>query len=576
MADSTIVINGTTYQFISNSNYAGYSIPSTGPFSNYYLEGGQGTSQGAKGSGALLRISGGKTVSNVIVNQAASVNVSGTSTLINPTVDSGAFIQGFAGAQIQGGEVKDGGILSIQAGSTVSGVTFDSGSTLTLHVNSKNFTASTITNLNIQQGTIIDVIDDAGQPLSLSAEIKTVNGQKVLYIDTNKSSSSDHQIVITLDKNSTFSDQSDFHTFNKADPFSQPYATSYQELVVCFLAGAEIATPNGTSLVENIKIGDEVTVFNAGKPVTDTVTWAGEATCTIRANLTDDEAGYPVRILQDAIAQGVPSQDLLLTADHCLFFDGKFIPARMLVNGRSVFFDKNFTSYSYYHIETARHSVIMANNVLTESYLDTGNRSAFRHQNLAFVGHKAKSWDVDAAAPLSTTPEVVKPIFTAIEERAIANNIASQTPSPRLTQDANITLVTNTGLTLNKLRETNGHMIFMLPGDVQSVRIMSRASRPCDIVGAFWDDRRSIGVGVGNISIFEWNQRTPITTHHDVAELDGWNNLETVSDKRWTTGNAFLPLNREISEEQALLSLEIQTVDYILEDAVTTSARLKA
>lgn len=576
MANQTIVINGTTYQFISNSNYSGYSLSSSDQTTNLYLEGGKGTSQGAKGSGALLRLTGNQVVTNVIINQSASVNVGGKSTLNDPTVESGAFIQGFAGAKINGGEVKDGGILSIQSGSTVSGVTFDSGSTLTLHISSKNFVNSTIQNLNLQQGTIIDVIDDDGQKLSLSASIKTVNGQKFLYVDTDKNTSNNHQIIIGLDKNSTFSDQSDFQTFNKADPYSQPYAKSYQELIVCFLPGTHITTPHGTVPVENITMGDDVTVFVDGQPTTDTVKWAGQATCTIRADLTDDEAGYPVRILKDAISNGVPSQDLLVTADHCLFFDGNFIPARMLVNGRSIFFDKSFTSYEYYHIETKKHSVIMANGMLTESYLDTGNRSAFRHQNIAFIGHKPKNWATDAAAPLNTSPDVVKPQFDAIAQRAINNNVASQTLAPRLTQDANIALITDTGLTLHKLRETNGHMIFMLPGDVQSVRIVSRASRPCDIVGAFWDDRRSIGVGVGNISLFEWNKRTAITTHHTDANLDGWNNLEDNSDKRWTTGNAFLPLNRQNPEDQAILSLDIQTVDYILEDETHLEDRAHA
>ncbi|GBR45774.1 Hint domain-containing protein [Neokomagataea thailandica] len=335
---------------------------------------------------------------------------------------------------------------------------------------------------------------------------------------------------------------------------------------VCFLAGSQIKTPAGLSNIEDINIGDRVVISTNDTLSDDTVTWVGKAHCTINKDLPDDQAGYPVRILKDAIAEGTPFEDLLVTPEHCLFFDGKFIPARMLINNRSVFYDKSYTSYDYYHIETAQHSVITANGVLTESYLDTGNRSSFRNKNVFFIGYQPKTWEMDAAAPLCTTPDIVEPIFRAIEHRALTNNVAPQSKAPHITQDANVFLLTDQGVALHKMRETNGHMVFMLPKDTQAVRIISRASRPCDIVGAFWDDRRSIGVGIGEVSVFEWNQRTPITAHKEIETLDGWNNLEDAADKRWTTGNAFLPLNRTNPEDHALLSLEVESVDYILED----------
>ncbi|WP_367160790.1 Hint domain-containing protein [Kozakia baliensis] len=62
-----------------------------------------------------------------------------------------------------------------------------------------------------------------------------------------------------------------------------------------------------------------------------------------------------------------------------MYFDGRFIPARMLVNGGSIAYDHSFSRYDYYHIETADHSVIFAESMPTESYLDilvTAQRSA--------------------------------------------------------------------------------------------------------------------------------------------------------------------------------------------------------
>ncbi|KXV75411.1 hypothetical protein AD951_00050, partial [Acetobacter malorum] len=153
-------------------------------------------------------------------------------------------------------------------------------------------------------------------------------------------------------------------------------------IITCFLPGSMIRTSTGVVAAEDIQIGDQVVTFDwkNNQDVTRAVIWAGKAHCTVRPELSDDAAGWPVRILKDAIADGVPYKDMLITSEHCLFFDGKFVPARMLVNGVSIFYDKSITSYDYYHVETEQHSVITADGMLTESYLDTGNRSSFSQE----------------------------------------------------------------------------------------------------------------------------------------------------------------------------------------------------
>nr|WP_294914634.1 Hint domain-containing protein [uncultured Neokomagataea sp.] len=109
-------------------------------------------------------------------------------------------------------------------------------------------------------------------------------------------------------------------------------------VITCFLAGSMIRTPGSDVAVEDLSVGDEITVFVDGKPVTDKVTWVGTARNTVQAHLANDQAGCPVRILKDAIAEGVPSKDLLVTSEHCFLFEGKFVPARMLVNARECSF----------------------------------------------------------------------------------------------------------------------------------------------------------------------------------------------------------------------------------------------
>ncbi|MCX5616265.1 Hint domain-containing protein [Bombella sp. TMW 2.2559] len=155
----------------------------------------------------------------------------------------------------------------------------------------------------------------------------------------------------------------------------------------CFLAGSLIRTPSGYRKVEELKRGDVVITYDPVKNQTfpQVLTWAGRSRVWVRPSLPLDMAGYPVRIRKDALAKNVPSEDLLITAEHCLFLDGCFVPARMLVNGRSIHYetaDACQTVYDIFHVETENHSIIFANNAMTESYLDTGNRNQFiRHSN---------------------------------------------------------------------------------------------------------------------------------------------------------------------------------------------------
>jgi len=348
-------------------------------------------------------------------------------------------------------------------------------------------------------------------------------------------------------------------------------------VLVCFLSGSLINTPYGTKAVEELSVDDEIITYVDGAAILRRVTWTGQAHCNVRSHLPDDEAGYPVRILQDAISDGVPFKDMLITAEHCLFFDGKFVPARMLVNGRSIFFDKSITSYDYYHIETEEHSVIMADGMLTESYLDTGNRHAFTQKGnvVSIGGSRNLTWN-DAAAPLGVSREFVEPLSRQIEVRATAAGIAQKDAAPELTEDANLHLITDTGASIRPAREHNGNVIFMIPTGVQSVRIASHASRPSDVIGPFVDDRRYFGVAVGEITLFEAGKSHAITVHLTDTELNGWNTLEW-EDTRWTSGNGLLPLGERHPNSVALLTIQIKkTGPYLLSDTISEKSALRA
>ncbi|AXN01554.1 Hint domain-containing protein [Acetobacter pomorum] len=341
--------------------------------------------------------------------------------------------------------------------------------------------------------------------------------------------------------------------------------------VVCFLAGSMIRTSEGDVAVEDIQIGDQVVTFDwkNNKDITRPVVWVGKAHAVVRAGLPDDEAGYPVRILKDAIADGVPYKDMLITAEHCLFFDGKFVPVRMLVNGVSIFYDKSILSYDYYHVETAQHSVITADGMLTESYLDTGNRASFRQEGkVATLRGAVRNWTKDAGAPLCVDRAFVEPLFYKLEARE--NSVTGcHVPVEQavMVTDSNLHLVTQAGAIIRPVRQDGQRYSFMLPAHTQSVRIVSRASRPADVIGPFVDDRRQMGVAVADVHFITAKNLHTITAHLQAEKPEGWHDTDW-TDCAWTNGNAVLPMGDFTKGKMGLLSMTIRAAGpYLLHEA---------
>jgi len=83
-----------------------------------------------------------------------------------------------------------------------------------------------------------------------------------------------------------------------------------------------------------------------------------------------------VRVRQAAFGPGRPSRDLLLSPDHAIHLDARLIPVRYLVNGVTIA-QEHVDRVEYWHVELPSHEVLLAEGLPVESYLDTGNRSAF-------------------------------------------------------------------------------------------------------------------------------------------------------------------------------------------------------
>lgn len=334
-------------------------------------------------------------------------------------------------------------------------------------------------------------------------------------------------------------------------------------VVACFLPGAMITTEAGPKAVEDLAVGDLVLTGPIGDQKLEPVTWVGKGHVYVLPHLPCDEAGYSICIRKDALGEGCPNADLYVTSEHTLYFEGRLVPARMLVNHRSIYYDREQLSYEYYHFETASHSIVHANNVATESYLDTGNRRHFRAAQpqqdgnvLAFP--TPKEWAKDAYAPLTVTADFVQPLYQRLEERAKSLGFASQQPSATLTYDSNIHLITDKGETLHPLRRVKDRVVFHLPEGVKTLRLRSRTSRPCDTLGPYIDDRRNLGVLVGEIELHQGGQVHTIT-HHLTDQHTGWD-VKEEAPCRWTNGDALLPLQGiDLAREHTILTIQLLT-----------------
>ena len=127
---------------------------------------------------------------------------------------------------------------------------------------------------------------------------------------------------------------------------------------------------------------------------------------------------WPVRVRAGALGAGSPERDLWLSPDHAVFVEGVLIPVRYLIDGIGVA-QMTVETITYYHVELARHNVMLAEALPVESYLDTGHGVLDRtgtHRGPSIS--PAMAWEASACARLvilGTEPE------TAVRRRLAAH-----------------------------------------------------------------------------------------------------------------------------------------------------------
>jgi antigen 43 len=313
----------------------------------------------------------------------------------------------------------------------------------------------------------------------------------------------------------------------------------------CYVNGTRIRTAHGETLVDDIRSGDQVVVNRHGEERLEVVRWVGFSAIDLRKHANLEEAA-PIRFRKDAIAEGRPRRDLLLSPDHCLIIDGLCVPAKLLVNGGTVIRDRDHAAFMYYHIELDRHGILIAENAFAESYLDTGNRSLFEnggeprqlHPSFA-VEPDVDQWLTDGCAPLVRVSDQLEPIWRRLAERSQQIGFAVR-PS-RTVRDPDVHLVAD-GERIVPVSDRDCCYVFAVPAGVRSVSLASRACIPADRMGANLRDQRRLGVSVGWIAIRSERGETLLMPHH-AGLTHGWNDFERSGTAiwRWTEGVATIP-----------------------------------
>ena len=323
----------------------------------------------------------------------------------------------------------------------------------------------------------------------------------------------------------------------------------------CFLRGTLIATPDGERPVETLQPGDKVTTASGAVA---TVKWVGHRTL-YGPHISKENAirAFPVRIAAGALAPNIPARDLYVSPYHHMYFDGKLIPAMLLVNGKTIIQDFSQKTFEYFHIELDRFDILVSEGAASESYVDTGNRSMFQNVNVvtlqADFGPAPGRPTIEGIEVLRTGPEV------AAVRKHLLKRAEQLTRSVRVS-DPDLRVQVNGQLVATQASGSDASIVrFALAAGAgaDDIRVLSRCAVVRETSMHPRRDLRKIGVGLTRITIEDDDGRRDIDL--SAPELQGLNAPQDVHGviMRWTDGHAVIPKALHRVRGKATLELHV-------------------
>ena len=301
----------------------------------------------------------------------------------------------------------------------------------------------------------------------------------------------------------------------------------------CFVEGTRILTRQGEVPVEALKPGDEVVAVLAGQLLP--VVWVGRREVECAAEDRPAEM-WPFRVRAHAFGPGRPARDLYLSPDHAVHVDGMLVPIRYLENGATILRERR-ERVTYFHVELARHDILLSEGLGSESYLDTGNRDDFvrlrreRDQSEEQAQEAAQQiWAERGCMPLVTEGVGLRTLRTKIAARAASLGHAA-------VDDPGLAVLAGGVIHRGAFDGEAWH--FVLPHVAHDARLVSSALVPAVLASGAYD-RRCLGVPVTRLMA----DGRIVALHHPALSR-GWHRPEGAL--RWTAGEATLPPVQRLS-----------------------------
>ena len=145
--------------------------------------------------------------------------------------------------------------------------------------------------------------------------------------------------------------------------------------MICFTPQTQLTTPDGLRRIRNLVPGDMILTRDNGPQA---VLWTGHRRMS-GARLYAMPHLRPIRFRAGAMGVGRPDEDLLVSPQHRMLVKGAaaqalfntaevLVAAEHLVNDGSITVDHALREVTYVHVLLARHNIVWANGLETESF----------------------------------------------------------------------------------------------------------------------------------------------------------------------------------------------------------------
>ena len=495
-------------------------VASGGVVSGAVLAGGSDVVQGGSAvatvaTGGSETVLSGGVVSSSTVGAGGVEAVSAGGTTVAAQVTGGGMVLVSSGGVASGTVLGAGGSAVISTGGSAGAMTIDAGGLLVLSSGATTYSSLAFAGSGgvlAIGGTLMPTVPISGLVLGDTIDLTAI-AKATASLDTTSD-----LLTITSGGSSYNLQLAGSYTGDTASAVTD--GTSGTDIsLACFAAGTLIRTPDGDVPVETLQAG-YVVLTRSGLP--RPVRWVGRRRVACNRHPRPEDV-QPIRIAAHAFARGQPCRDLLLSPDHAVFIGDVLIPVRYLVNGRTIA-PITVASIDYLHVELDTHDVIFAEGLPAESFLDTGNRSAFADGGGATALHPdfaLRIWEAKGCAEL-----VLGGMKLADARRLLLARAAQLghciTDSPGIAVFAD-------GRHL--AAEVEGpHWRVQLPAAVATVTLRSRTWIPL-LTAPDGTDTRTLGVAISRVTLDGRNLalESPVLA-------SGWHTPEP--HWRWTDGAA--------------------------------------